>query len=347
MEDNYPNLENLTIIKEKYRTKNSVIYLVKNESLNQITILKSISKDSISQKGFEMLKRERDFYSSNLDNTVFPSFIKAHKDNKNLYMEITFIEGVNFSKLLTEEHILNFNNKSTSNFNLYLNFISQIVSFFSILHKNFYCYRDLKLSNIMIDKKLKLFLLDFGFVKKLENINSFTQTSCGTFHMKPPELFLVLNHKLSEYNPFSYDIYSIGVIMYEIYYGKPPFNYYSLINNKDNISEEEYIRKLEKGIDDSFFDKEIDNDLKELIIKCMAVDPKKRPNISEIEKDKLFDKHGGYEKLKKMNENLALLKDSDNQIKKMVEFIEFSGDFNEEYENYGKNNLINDLFANF
>lgn len=188
---NYPKLENLTIIKEKNRTKNSVIYLVKNESLNKITILKSISKDSISQKGFEMLKRERDFYISNLDNKLFPSFIKSHKDDKNLYMEISFIEGLNFSRLLTEEHILNFNKKN-SNFSLYLNLISQIISFFSILHKNLYCYRDLKLSNIIINKDLKLYLIDFGFVKKLETIDSMTQTSCGTFHMKPPEIFQVL-----------------------------------------------------------------------------------------------------------------------------------------------------------
>ena len=143
---------------------------------------------------------------------------------------MTFIEGINFSKLLTDEHILIFSDKSKSNFNLYLNIISQIIYIMYILHTNNYCYRDLKLNNLIINKQLKISLIDFGFVKKLYNNNSKTTTVCGTFHMKAPEIFLASEGKLKEYNPFCFDIYSIGVILYEIYYGKAPFIYY-----KDDI----------------------------------------------------------------------------------------------------------------
>ena len=77
-----------------------------------------------------------------------------------------------------------------------------------ILHSNNYCYRDLKLNNLIINKKFQLSLIDFGFVKKLENTNMKTETICGTFHMKAPEIFLATEGKLKEYNPFCYDIYS-------------------------------------------------------------------------------------------------------------------------------------------
>ena len=214
------NISKFHIIKEKTKTKNSVVYLIKNESLDKITILKSIDKNSLlsSPKSYEMLKRERDFYSEKLSSELFPTFINAHKDNNNLYIEMSFIEGVNFSKLLTDEHILKFSDHSKSNYNLYLNFISQIIYMIYILHSNNYCYRDLKLNNLIINKKFQLSLIDFGFVKKLENTNMKTETICGTFHMKAPEIFLATEGKLKEYNPFCYDIYSIGVILYEIYY---------------------------------------------------------------------------------------------------------------------------------
>lgn len=337
----FPNLKGLSVIKEKYKTKNSTIYLVRNESLNKISILKSINKNSLSQKSYEMLKRERDFYTSNISPDVFPSFIKPYKDDNNLYMEMTFIEGINFSKLLTDEHILNFSDKAKSNFNLYLNLISQIIHIMNILHTNNYCYRDLKLNNIIIDKQLKLYLIDFGFVKKLDNNNTRTTTVCGTFHMKAPEIFMVSDGKLKEYNPFCTDVYSIGVILYEIYYGYAPFKYY-----KDDIDIEEYKKKLNKGIDNDFFDENIDKDLKELIMRCMNIDPENRPKVGEIMNDKLWEKYGGFNKIKELNKDLVLMT-SDKQIKDFVDYITFSGDYSEDYEYNEDKKKMDDLFANF
>ena len=338
----YPQISGLSIIKEKYKTKNSTVYLVKNESLNKITILKGIHKDSLSQKSYEMLKRERDFYSANISKELFPSFINPYKDDKNLYIEMSFMEGVNLSKLLTDEHILNFSDPNKSNINLYLNLISQIIYMMYLLHTNNYCYRDLKLNNIIINKNLKLSLIDFGFIKKLENIESKTDTICGTFHMKAPEIFLASEGKLKEYNPFCFDIYSIGVILFEIYYGKPPFKYY--FNNE--IDFDQYKKVLYEGINESFFDDKIIKELKDLIIKCMNVDPMKRPLIKEIMEDKLWDKFGGFGKVRQLNDQLVENSD-DEQINKFLEYINFEGDFSEDYEYSEEKKKMNDLFSDF
>ena len=211
-----------------------------------------------------------------------------------------------------------------------------------ILHSNNYCYRDLKLNNLIINKKFQLSLIDFGFVKKLENTNMKTETICGTFHMKAPEIFLATEGKLKEYNPFCYDIYSIGVILYEIYYGKPPFKYYF----KTDIDLDEYKKMLYKGIDDSFFDDKIENELKNLIINCMNIDPNKRPLIKDIMEDKLWEKYGGFNKVKQFNDNLTEF-NSDEQIKKIFEYIKFEGDFSSDYEYSEEKKKMNDLFADF
>ena len=339
---NYPKIDGLSIIKEKYKTNNSIVYLVKNEKLNKITILKAVPKNTLAQKSYEMLKRERDFYSSNINQELFPTFINPYKDDKNLYMEMSFIEGVNFSKLLTEEHILNFSDPNKSNINLYLNLVSQIIYMIYLLHSNNYCYRDLKLNNLIINKNLKLSLIDFGFIKKLENTESKTDTICGTFHMKASEIFLASEGKLKNYNPFCFDIYSIGVILYEIYYGKPHFKYY--FNNEIDL--DKYKKELYKGINESFFDDKIIKELKELIIKCMDIDPMKRPLIKEIMADKLWEKFGGFDEIRKLNDKFAGFV-GDEQINKILEFIKFEGDISEDYEYSEERKKMNDLFADF
>ena len=255
---------------------------------------------------------------------------------------MSFMEGLNFSKLLTDEHILNFSDTNKSNIIIYLNLISQIIYMIYLLHVNNYCYRDLKLNNLIINKKLQLSLIDFGFVKKLENTESKTDTICGTFHMKAPEIFLASEGKLREYNPFYIDIYSIGVILYEIYYGKPPFKYYF----DKEIDLDEYKKILYKGINDTFFDDKIIKDLKDIIIKCMNIDPMKRPKIKEIMEDTLWEKYGGFDKVRKLNENLANF-GNDEQINKFLEYIKFEGDFIEDYEDSEEKKKMNDLFADF
>ena len=78
------SFEGISIIKQLYKTKNSLIYLVNDvnsyitEQENKINIFKSILKSSISTKDYEMLKRERSFYDSNKDFQNLFMHIKIH-----------------------------------------------------------------------------------------------------------------------------------------------------------------------------------------------------------------------------------------------------------------------------
>lgn len=60
-------------------------------------------------------------------------------------------------------------------------------------------------------------LIDFGYAKKIgkERTNSF----CGTLHSIPPE---VIKNNGYEYD-YSFDVYTIGILYYEMLTGKPPF----------------------------------------------------------------------------------------------------------------------------
>jgi len=339
-----PSFPGINIIKQLYKTKNSLIYLINDsnsyitEPENKINVLKSILKTSISGKDYEMLKRERDFYDKN-KNKKFPKFIHSYQDSLNLYMEISFIEGLNLSQLLLNDHLLKFNFPK-SNINLYLNLTSQIIDMIDNLHKERFIYRDLKLNNIIIDKNLNLYLVDFGFVKNLPKDSNKTSTICGTPHMKAPEILLTKKNKLNDYDGFCVDIYSIGIILYEIYYGKAPFGY--TFNNKN---EEEFEELILNGINNDYFDNDIDPDLKDLIINCLNINPEKRFKMNDIKNHKYYNKNGGFDKYIKINDELVNI--SDEQVKSFVDYIKFNGEFKEDYQMNEEKKRMDDLFNNF
>ena len=62
MEENKPSLDGVDIIKPLYKTKNSIIYLIRNKSTkDNVSVLKGINKTNVTTKEVEMIKRERAF----------------------------------------------------------------------------------------------------------------------------------------------------------------------------------------------------------------------------------------------------------------------------------------------
>jgi polo-like kinase 1 len=86
------------------------------------------------------------------------------------------------------------------------------------LHKFRIIHRDLKLGNLFLSEKMEIKLGDFGLATKVEFEGERKRTICGTPNYIAPEI-------LEGKNGHSYevDIWSLGVIMYTLLIGKPPF----------------------------------------------------------------------------------------------------------------------------
>jgi cGMP-dependent protein kinase len=102
-------------------------------------------------------------------------------------------------------------------------YISSLLIIIDYLHKKNIAHRDLKPSNIMIDKTGYLKMIDFGTSKC---VTDFMQTIIGTPHYIAPEILVGKGYSLSS------DFWSLGICMYEIYYGCYPFG-----NNATDILE--------------------------------------------------------------------------------------------------------------
>jgi len=126
------------------------------------------------------------------------------------------------------------------------------------MHEKGIIYRDLKLENLLLDKKGNVKIVDFGFAKKLKK-DEWTYTLCGTPDYLAPEILKGTGHNRGA------DYWSFGVLVYEMIHGDTPFS------GKDDS---ETCRKiLSVSVD---FDSKISKEAKDLLKKLLNRDPKTR-----------------------------------------------------------------------
>ncbi|CEM00893.1 unnamed protein product [Vitrella brassicaformis CCMP3155] len=104
---------------------------------------------------------------------------------------------------------------------------SQLVSALHYLHRNRIIHRDLKPQNILVGANRVVKVCDFGFARALSDQTHCLHSIKGTPLYMAPELVQEKSYDVKA------DLWSLGVIVYELYVGKPPFytqSLYSLIH---------------------------------------------------------------------------------------------------------------------
>ena len=167
-------------------------------------------------------------------------------------------------------------------------FIQAVHSIF-FLHKNNIIHRDLKPENLLINKNNILKLCDFGWSVYLHNNKRVT--FCGTVEYMAPEIVK------NEAYDFSIDVWSLGVLLYELIHSHSPF-----------VVKDLNINKIENNIvsKDLIFKKGVSSECRDLIEKLLVKDAENRIKIEEIYKHpfilKYINKMNRYIKDPKNNE---------------------------------------------
>ena len=147
-------------------------------------------------------------------------------------------------------------------------YINQICAAVKYLHSHRVIHRDLKLGNLFINDKMEVKIGDFGLATKLEFDGERKRTICGTPNYIAPE---VLEGKQG--HSYEVDVWSIGVIIYTLIIGKPPFE------TSDVKTTYKRIRMNAYNFPDNVT---ISDTARDLITKILNNDPAKRPTIDDI-----------------------------------------------------------------
>ena len=226
-----------------------------HSSAAKIIPKKSLVKSRAKQKLISEIKIHKSLHHPNI-----VAFEHYFEDSENVYLLIEICLNQTLNELLKRR-------KKLTELEVQC-YAVQIIKALKYLHSHRVIHRDLKLGNLFISDKMEIKVGDFGLATKLEFDGERKRTVCGTPNYIAPE---ILEGKAG--HSYEVDIWSLGVIMYTLIIGKPPF--------ETNNVKETY-KRIKMG-NYSFPEHAIISEpAKDLIQSILVLDPYKRPKLDEI-----------------------------------------------------------------
>ena len=273
------------------------VFLVSHNETNKLFALKVIDKRKLlmSYGKLDIIYNEINIHSK-LEHENIIKLYNFNEDNENINIIMEYAPNGNLYDLITKEK---------TGFNEYkaFEYFIQVVNAVYYLHNNNIIHRDIKPENILIGEDNKIKLCDFGWAKELTLENR--STFCGTVEYMAPEIVG------SENYDYGVDIWSLGILLYELLYGHSPFK----ANNTKNVILN--IKSHELTYDDT--NKTVSKSCKDLIQKLLNNNPQKRYKIKDILEHPFVKKYQEkylFSFKKKSSKNL-INEDEDNDLKKI------------------------------
>ena len=227
------------------------VYLVKRESTGQYYAMKVLSKSMVvSQNLSRYVFTERNVQSEIKSHFIVRLYC-AFQSKSKLYMIMDYCKGGDLGRILQREGRLNLDRARV--------YLAEVLLAIEELHSREIIYRDLKPDNVAIDEDGHALLIDFGLSKEGVKGTEFTQSFCGSIAYLAPEVLRRSGHGRTV------DWYLLGVLLYEMIVGIPPY----FDRNKQKLFDNIKRGPLQVPPD-------MPRDALDLIVNLLNRDPKKR-----------------------------------------------------------------------
>ena len=245
------------------------VYLVSHNETKELFALKTIEKRKImiTYGKLDIIYDEINIHSK-LSHQNIIKLYNVYEDDETINIIMEYAKNGNLYQLIKNE-------KNGFSESKAFDYFIQIINAVYYLQSNNIIHRDIKPENILISDDNKLKLCDFGWAKELTLENR--STFCGTMEYMAPEIVG------SENYDYSVDIWSLGILLYEMLFGHSPFK----ANDTNNIILN--IKSHELNYDEN--NKKISNSCRDLIQKLLDMNPQKRLKIKDILEHPFIKKH--------------------------------------------------------
>ena len=259
----------------------ATVYKAKCHILNRYVAIKLLKDEFTTDSEFIKKFNTEAQSAASLNHPNIVSIFDVCNEDNLYYIVMELIQGKTLKEIITEDGRLSWKWS--------VNIAIQIASALETAHKNNIIHRDIKPHNIIITEDGMAKVTDFGIAKAVSNstITAFG-TTIGSVHYFSPE------HARGGYTDAKSDLYSLGIVMYEMLTGKVPFD-------ADTAVSVALKQVQEEPVDPMRYNDTIPVSVNRIILKAMQKDPNLRyQNATEMIRDLSLA-------LKKPNEDFVVL----------------------------------------
>ena len=234
------------------------VYLAHDLILDRDVAVKILRGDLADDEKFVRRFQREAIAASSLSHPNIVEMYDVGEDDGKYYIVMEYVEGKTLKSLIKKRGALTLPEV--------IDIMLQLTSAISCAHDSNIIHRDIKPQNILIKEDGLIKITDFGIAMAL-NSNELTQTNSvmGSVHYLPPEQANGSGSTLKS------DIYSLGIVMYELLTGELPF--------KGDNAVEIAIKQMKTQIPSvCSINKLIPQSIENIILKACAKNPKNRYN---------------------------------------------------------------------
>jgi len=227
-------------------------------------VLKRISKHSTNFDRRKVIKEIKSGLVMDHENVI--KCTDSFDTPEAYYIELEYFEGVDLYTLMKGRNFQLFPERTVKKM------FSQLVDALLHCHERGVVHRDVKLDNVLIDRKGLVKLIDFGLCEFTTSHEQVLRGWVGSLEYAAPEILLRI-----PYDGFKADVWSLGVLLFALLYGEFPY-----------LAED----FLETGVMPAItwpdaqptFNGKVSESVKELLKKMLHVNPNKRISLEEVKR---------------------------------------------------------------